>query len=564
MTENSRPLSDDERALLERTARSRTATHGLVTRAKIVLDCADAGVGEAARRSAVSPVTATKWWTRFLESGLDGLADSPRRGRPGASDADVAEILRHALIVPPDGARRWSTRTVAADTGLSQATVSRVRRRHFPQPEPGTRVLSDTTTSILNYVDVSEHGCALGFVRTTNAPIAGTPSPALVDAVETIACAALLRRPHDGYPAASAAAPSSAPGPSDSPTPPPRALPLLRRTARHLTPVPPVTLLIDVPLDDAAHRWLTDHPGLTVRVLTPGEWLAAVHRIAETLDSRQLTELKTVQHRIREAYRAGESGFCWVRDTASPDPSGTGDAAGTAAPAPGTTTSSSIHDPIDEELTRTVVAVCAAIDDGELWPGDEIPVRTVTRRSGLSAGRVGDALGRLAAEALIERCGGRFLVPRPVPRDVVETYTARGLLGTAVARRLASMQRELPPSIDAYLERLDVCDRMGLTHEAAMIDLDFQNELARASEMPRIGWMFVQLSLQLRLFVTIIGLDYRYPTEEIAGDGRRLVDACRAQDPEAAVAAWRAKTDNCARFMLEYLETSTARRQDRG
>jgi DNA-binding GntR family transcriptional regulator len=62
--------------------------------------------------------------------------------------------------------------------------------------------------------------------------------------------------------------------------------------------------------------------------------------------------------------------------------------------------------------------------------------------------------------------------------------------------------------------------------------------------------MFVRLTLQLRLFLAIFGLSYRYPTDEIVADDRRILAEIRRRDPEAAVEAWRNKIDNCARYML--------------
>jgi DNA-binding GntR family transcriptional regulator len=71
--------------------------------------------------------------------------------------------------------------------------------------------------------------------------------------------------------------------------------------------------------------------------------------------------------------------------------------------------------------------------------------------------------------------------------------------------------------------------------------------------MPRIGSMFVRLTLQLRLFLAIFGLSYRYPTAEIVADDLRILTEIRRRDPEAAVDAWRGKIDNCARYMLTRL-----------
>lgn len=534
-------LEREDRELLLRTARSRTAPHGLVTRAQLVLDCADSGVGEAARRAGVSAATVSKWVRRFAEAGIDGLRDTPRSGRPSAGAADIERILRYALVAPPPGSARWSTRQIAQHTGLSQATVSRVRRRFYPQPEPDSRFVPDASALVLVYVDVDDSGCAVGFHRIDRASseaAAGAAGAGLVDAVETIACASLLRRPHDGYPTADD---------SGARRGTPRAVALLRRAASRLPPTPPVTLVIDVPLDDAARRWLAQHPGFTVRTLSPTEWLMAVHRIADSVDIRQLTELRSVADGIRGAHGRATTRFSWVR---------------TDAPDRARDTRSVARDPVDDDLAHVVNALCAAITAGELSAGSEVVVRALARRTAMSSGRVAEALARLAAEALLDQRAGQYLVPVPGARDVIETYTARGLLGTAIARRLASSPDPLPASIDDYLDRLEVCDRMGLAHEAHMIDLDFQNELARTADMPRIGWMFVQLSLQLRLFVTIIGLDYKYPTREIADDGIRLVSQCRANDPEAAVAAWRGKVDNCARYMLQYLEVMSGRRPD--
>ncbi|GAB04427.1 helix-turn-helix domain-containing protein [Gordonia amarae] len=546
MNDERSALRQADREVLLRTARSRTAPHGLVTRAQIVLDCADSGVAEAARRAGVSTATASKWVRRFAEAGIDGLRDTPRSGRPSAGAADIERILRYALVSPPAGSPRWSTRLIAQDIGISQATVSRVRRRFYPQPEPDSRFVPDASALVLIYVDVDDSGCAVGFHRTDRASSEVAAGAALLDTVETIACASLLRRPHDGYPSAegSGARESGAAG-ADRGTP--RAVALLRRAASRLPATPPVTLVIDVPLDDAARRWLAQHPGFTVRTLTPTEWLMAVHRIADSVDSRQLTELRAVADEIRRAYGRSGTRFTWSR---------------TDVPDRARDTTAVVRDPVDDDLAQVVSALCTAITEGELGAGSEVMVRTLARRTAMSSGRVAEALARLAAEALLDQSGGKYLVPLPGARDVIETYTARGLLGTAIARRLASSPDPLPASIDDFLERLEVCDRMGLAHEAHMIDLDFQNELAKAAEMPRIGWMFVQLSLQLRLFVTIIGLDYKYPTREIVDDGLLLVSQCRAKDPEAAVAAWRGKVDNCARYMLQYLEVMTGRRQD--
>lgn len=536
MKDDSRHVTAEERELLQRTARSRSEPYGLVQRAQIVLDCADVGVAEAAKRSDVSTSTAAKWSRRFLESGLDGLRDSPRSGRPSATAHEINTVLGYALVDPPDGARRWSTRLISRESGLSQATVSRIRRRFYPVPDPDNNLFPDTSTAILTYIDVQASGCALGFQRAPSATTSRTPTPALIDSIETVSCAALLRRPYDGY----------------SQALDPRAVRLLGRVAELLPRTAPVTLLIDVPLDAAAKAWLAQHPGLTVRSLSPESWLTSVRQIAEHIDSRQLPQLQLLQHQIRHAHRRGDTEFTWVRSGGSTSlETPLSDLSPRQAP-----------EPVEAELSRVIGAICAEISAGGLFPGNDIPIRPLARRTGMSPSRTADVLDMLSSEAILNREGNTHRVPVPNARDVIETYTARGLLGTAIFRRLASGNQPLPPTVEDLLRRLVACDRMQLESEAYMVDLDFQNEIARAAGTPRIGWMFMQLTLQLRLFTTIIGFHFRYPTAEIVADGRRLVDGCRSGDPEVAVAAWRRKTDNCARRMLAYLETMTGAEQE--
>src|SRR5262245_13482846 len=121
----------------------------MAVRARLVVDCADLGVAEAARRSSVNRATAAKWWRRYLDAGVDGLHDIPHTGRPAAPDEAVRRVLTCALDEPPTGTERWTTRSVADVAGVSQATVSRIRRRYFPRLETNPAFLEDLSTSIL-------------------------------------------------------------------------------------------------------------------------------------------------------------------------------------------------------------------------------------------------------------------------------------------------------------------------------------------------------------------------------------------------------------------------------
>jgi transposase len=105
-------------------------------RSRIVLLAAD-GLSntEIACRQGCSLPTAGKWRQRFIDQGLDGLLDEPRPDSPRRiSDADVERVLARTLESQPEAATHWSTRQMAAATGLSQSTVSRIWRAFFLEP----------------------------------------------------------------------------------------------------------------------------------------------------------------------------------------------------------------------------------------------------------------------------------------------------------------------------------------------------------------------------------------------------------------------------------------------
>jgi transposase len=129
-------LTIEERNELVNYRRRRKTSHGLATRAAIVLACAE-GLDNlsVAKRLRLSKATVGKWRSRFVESRLDGLLDEPRPGAPRKiSDAKVEEVVTLALESKPKGATHWSTRDMAKRLGVSAMSVSRIWRAFGLQP----------------------------------------------------------------------------------------------------------------------------------------------------------------------------------------------------------------------------------------------------------------------------------------------------------------------------------------------------------------------------------------------------------------------------------------------
>ena len=128
-------VSDEDRLTLESWTRSSTVPAGRVERARVVLAVADgAGTSEAARRLGLSRSTVIKWRERYAAQGIAGLADEARSGRP--KRVDDAAILAATLEPPPAklSVTHWSTRLLAGELGVGDATVARAWRRYGVKP----------------------------------------------------------------------------------------------------------------------------------------------------------------------------------------------------------------------------------------------------------------------------------------------------------------------------------------------------------------------------------------------------------------------------------------------
>jgi transposase len=137
-------LSDEDREALALWARGSSRR---AERARIVLACAEPGVSNAqvAEALAVTAATAGKWRRRFAESGLAGLDDSPRPGRPKAglelTDAERAQLEQWArraksaqalaqrarIVLACAGGK--DNKAVAAELGIGEHMVARWRGR---------------------------------------------------------------------------------------------------------------------------------------------------------------------------------------------------------------------------------------------------------------------------------------------------------------------------------------------------------------------------------------------------------------------------------------------------
>jgi transposase len=129
-------LSGEEREVLERWARRPTSSQALAFRCRIVLAAAEGRSStEIAAELGCNDSTVGKWRGRFARRRLDGLHDEPRPGKPRLiSDEDVERVIVKTLEEQPANATHWSTRSMAAATGMSQSAISRIWRAFALKP----------------------------------------------------------------------------------------------------------------------------------------------------------------------------------------------------------------------------------------------------------------------------------------------------------------------------------------------------------------------------------------------------------------------------------------------
>jgi len=129
-------VTDEEREVLTRWTTRRKTGQGLALRARIVLGCARGATNtEVAANLGVTNTTVGKWRRRFVEKGLGGLLDEPRVGAPRKiGDDQIEAVVVKTLETTPRNATHWSTRSMAAASGLSRPTINRIWRAFGLQP----------------------------------------------------------------------------------------------------------------------------------------------------------------------------------------------------------------------------------------------------------------------------------------------------------------------------------------------------------------------------------------------------------------------------------------------
>ena len=130
-------LSSEEQKVLRRLANGRSCSVRLAQRSTIVLLAAKGLENcEIAANLRIDRGTVSRWRRRYVSAGLKGIEkDAHRPGRrPSIPPAKVAEVIEKTTQSTPKDATQWSRRTMAAEVGISAASVGRIWKKNGLKP----------------------------------------------------------------------------------------------------------------------------------------------------------------------------------------------------------------------------------------------------------------------------------------------------------------------------------------------------------------------------------------------------------------------------------------------
>lgn len=167
------------------------------------------------------------------------------------------------------------------------------------------------------------------------------------------------------------------------------------------------------------------------------------------------------------------------------------------------------HESTAEQLAENLRQ---AILDGQLAPGTRLVEQELAEQFDISRGPIREAIRILAAEGLAElRKNKGAVVVSPTMDDVLEVYAIRMTLGAIAIGQLARQAAHDQLDLSKVTELLDLMnDRNVRQSNARMVetDLRFQNELVALSELPRIISAMEKSSLDIRVFVRALNIEY--------------------------------------------------------
>ncbi|HIX00551.1 MAG TPA: GntR family transcriptional regulator [Candidatus Nesterenkonia stercoripullorum] len=465
-------------------------------------------------------------------------AAAPRRGRPRIQET-ATDIVASVLVTagPRVGSSEYSTRQIAQLTGLSQTVVSRaihaIRSSGSIETPPAHPQRLDSPSR-------QEAPDETGALQVDAVRVAFPLIMITFGAAEHVTrghqqratqrrCAALMAGLH-----ISGAVDWS---PAGTPSPPDQARPLdaqLRAQHAFEGPLTVVWHPDHGTWDEFRRRTaaLLDRCAPDVNSL-PGSLLRQIARRA----GRGLHGLSWSRHTESEKSTSGDI-FDSNMDSSQPTPEAAQASVRQWLPRPGLSVTEQIAIALRQEITNS-----------GFRPGDRLAPSALAGSLTLSASTVRAAMRRLSDDGLLIHSEGAFFIPAISGVDVIDLYAARLHTGIVLLRGCATQPRHRLLAARLALSAVETAARRGTRSDVGHADLQFQHELADGSGLVQSARSFHALTLRLRMFISILQLDYSPAIDRILSDDRQILAAVLDGRTEDAVRIFRAKLDHAVRHM---------------
>lgn len=220
------------------------------------------------------------------------------------------------------------------------------------------------------------------------------------------------------------------------------------------------------------------------------------------------------------------------------------------APSPNTARHSPWLPQNELSITEQIaIALRKEIMNSGFQPGDRIPPSMLATDMGLPISTVRSAMRRMTDDELLVFKEGAFSIPAISGKDIIDLYAARRQLGTLILRAGSTQPRHSMLAPRIALRSLEAAARHGNSMDVDQADLHFQQEIADSSGLIQSARSFHALTLRVRMFISVLQLDYRPAVDRIVSDDRRILRALVNGDHDEAVEVWWAKLDNAVKHM---------------
>jgi DNA-binding GntR family transcriptional regulator len=187
-----------------------------------------------------------------------------------------------------------------------------------------------------------------------------------------------------------------------------------------------------------------------------------------------------------------------------------------------------------------------AIITGRYKPGDRLVEKQLTDQLNISRHPVREALRRLSREGFVEvRINRGAIVATLEASSILEVYELRGALGSMALRHLLANGKSLKLTDLKRLEKLAknaiVLSKQDSQEATVANDLEFQNAIIEAADLPRTARYFAELTGEVQRFNNFLRIVYTERESDAKNYVFRLFEAIRDRDLSQAETIWKAK-----------------------